>query len=372
MSYISLLIVDDDLNKITAIIDTIKAHYTDILSISQASNVQEAIENLQKKEFHLLITDLQMPLKFDDSPNDKGGEALIRSLYRRRSNVNVPLYIVGLTQFPDLQRSFNGVWNVWQYDSSLVDWKLKLRDLIFHISKIRDRIVSNKIETVFLEGPTDKQILENAINIFFPNMCDKIYFDTIMFGGGASWVERQLFIWAKSLTLKQSSQNEYLKAIGIFDSDQAGFTAISKIRGLIELHSAESKTYSIIRYSSKYSPLLKSIKSKGIELPITLEELFHVEIWKIAEKKNWLQNRDLSKITINRDIISANFRQINIDMLASLGFSSEEILVILHVFKFEHKKDVCNLICNMDLDSRSEMLLSINYLLQDVIEKLKI
>ena len=61
-----------DLNKITSIIIAIREGISETLSINQASCVQEAIEYLQIKEFHLLITDLEMPLKHDGSPDDSG------------------------------------------------------------------------------------------------------------------------------------------------------------------------------------------------------------------------------------------------------------------------------------------------------------
>jgi CheY-like chemotaxis protein len=183
MNYISILIVDDDLNKISVVIETIKEVYSETLSISQASNVQEAIEVLQKDDFHLLITDLLMPLKFDSEPDKRGGESLVKSLYRKKTNVNVPMYIAGLTQFKEIESFFNPVWQVLHYDSSLEDWKIKLRDLISHISSVKSRILANKIETLFVEGPTDKKILADAIKHFFPNLIDKIYINTINYGG---------------------------------------------------------------------------------------------------------------------------------------------------------------------------------------------
>ena len=56
MNHISLLIVDDDLNKISSIIKTIKEVFSETLIIHQASCVQEAIENLQKKDLKYLKT----------------------------------------------------------------------------------------------------------------------------------------------------------------------------------------------------------------------------------------------------------------------------------------------------------------------------
>src|SRR5690606_16829220 len=135
-------------------------------------------------------------------------------------------------------------------------------DLIHHISLVKSRVKANKIETVFVEGPTDKKILESGIKYFFEEYLDKVFIDTINYGGGVAWVERQLFIWAKSLTTKKTA-DVYLKAVGLFDDDKAGNLGIESIRKQIDSDSAEFKTFSIIKSSSKYSVFLKSIKNKG-------------------------------------------------------------------------------------------------------------
>ena len=133
MGQISILIVDDDFAKITSIIKQVREVFSETLDITQASSVQEAIENLQKKEFHLMITDFQMPLREGDAPDDNGGLALLKSLYKKKTAANLPLYIVGLTQFDSLKISYKGVWKVWHYSSELDEWRENIRDLIHHV-----------------------------------------------------------------------------------------------------------------------------------------------------------------------------------------------------------------------------------------------
>ena len=367
MNHISILIVDDDLKKISTIIRTIREVYNDTLSISQASCVHEAIENLQKKEYHLLITDLQMPLKHDDTLNNQGGEVLIKSIYRKRTNANVPMYIVGITQFENLKKDFKGVWKVWHYDSSNDDWKSNLRDLIFHISLIKSRLHSKKIETIFVEGPTDKMLIENTIKHYHSDYLDKVYIDTIEYGGGASWVERQLFIWAKSLTTNTINDN-YLKAVGVFDNDEAGLKAIDRLKNTIEPNSADSKTFSIIKNSYKYSPLLKSIKSKGITFQTTIEDLISIECWIIAEENGWLVKRNISNIVIDTTILDLKKDELNEHTLKENQFDSFEILLIINKINDAYKTQFCKLVCSYD----NSALIPIKYLIEDVFEKLKI
>lgn len=367
MSHIGVLIVDDDLTKISVIIETIQEVVNDTLSISQASSVQEAIENLQKKEFHLLITDLQMPLKHDSSASDDGGRSLIKNMYRKSSNVNIPMYIVGLTQFENLQKDFKGVWKVWHYDSGNEEWKNYLRDLIHHISLVKDRINSERIETIFVEGPTDKKILETTISHFFSNHADKIFIDTINYGGGASWVERQIMIWAKTLARHPKEEGRYLKALGIFDNDYAGTVAINRVRELIEENSAESRTFSILKNCYKYSPILKSIKSKGISFPTAIEDLVDIHQWHIADKNGWLSPRDQRLMEIDQDIIDHSHFKVDNKNLAALGFTQDEILIMSKQVGDNFKKKFCNEACKSP-----SSLISIKYQFCEAIERLKL
>lgn len=367
MSHINILIVDDDLNKISLIIKTIREVYSETLSINQAICVQEAIENLQKNEFHLLITDLQMPLKYDDLPDNNGGKSLIKEIYKKKNKVNVPMYIVGLTQFENLKETFEGVWKIWYFDSSSENWKINLRDLIHHIGLVNYRVKSNKIETLFVEGPTDKKIIECAFRCFYKQYLDKVYVETINIGGGASWVERQLIIWAKTLS-KKSTMDSYIKAIGIFDDDEAGNIAINNIKKQIDENSAECNTFSIVKSSFKYSVLLKSIKKKGITFPTSIEDLTSTECWKMANYNCWLEKRNPTKIKIDQSILDLSNKELSIESLRKNHFSDDEILLITNKVKDDYKRQFCNLVCEGDKDA----LISINHLIKDILFKLKI
>ena len=97
---ISILIVDDDINKASFIISSINTCYK--VDITQASNVQEAKEVLQNNQIHLLITDLKMPLRSGEASNENGGKTLVEALYKSKHKINVPIYIVGLSQYENI------------------------------------------------------------------------------------------------------------------------------------------------------------------------------------------------------------------------------------------------------------------------------
>jgi CheY-like chemotaxis protein len=371
MTNISILIVDDDINKIAAIISAISQSTDQVLVVKQASNVQEAIDWLSRYEFHLLITDLLMPLKYDGAPDPKGGESLIRNMYRRRSKLRIPMYIVGLTQFANLQPTFEGVWKVWTFDIASDEWKKRLRDLIFHIGLVHSRILNEKVETVFVEGPSDHDLLLQALRDFHPEYVGKLRIETRAFGGGASWVERQLVIWAKSLTNKIGS-NEYLKSIGLFDDDEAGKKAIDRLLSTIKIHSAESKTFSILKCNYKFSPLLKSIKNKGLMFATSIEEMIDIEVWQKAKVKGWLVPRNFQSYLIAPELLPLTSECVSEENLSRYCFSADEQLISLFKVNETYKDDFIKAAMAPCLDDRKRILQNIGFIIKEMLLRLKV
>ena len=88
----------------------------------------------------------------------------------------------------------------------------------------------------------------------------------------------------------------------------------------------------------------------------------------ISNHKGWIERRELSKITIDNNILSLKKEDLNIENLKKHHFSDDEILQITSKIKDDNKKQFCNMVCELDKD----VLISVSYLLKDVLEKLKI
>ncbi len=355
---ISILIVDDDMNKIQNIISTIKTKIKDEpLKIDQAISVSEAKEYLLKNKYHLLISDLQMPLHTDGELLPNGGEALIKEIYKKRNKLNVPLYIIGLTQHHEITTNFNNLWKVLFYNMASEDWKTYLRDLIFHIELIKENLNQFLIETIFVEGKNDFKLLQKTTELYFEEFVSNFKIDYVDYGGGTDWVERKIIIWCKSLNKKVDQTP--LKAIGLLDNDLPGLRVISNLKQNISEESAERKTFSILKTCQKYSPILKSIKNKGIEFHTTMEDLIGIEIWKMAKNNNWLEHR--------KDENYVGIDGVCHELLISKGLTEDEILQTLYKVKDEFKDKFTNLAL-----TNSVSLINISYLLKECINKLKI
>lgn len=367
---ISILIVDDDINKINSIIDAIHFYYKNQVEIRQASNVHEAIEVLQKREFHLLITDLLMPVRNGERPIDKGGESLIREIYREKNKTNTPLYIIGLTQFEKVKTNFSSVWKVWQFDPSHEDWKIKLRDLIFHISKVNHKIVAEKKVSIFVEGPTDKDIIALALTLFHTEYLNKLTIETVSYGGGASWVERQLLIWAKTLFRKQNS--DYLQALGLFDNDIAGRQAVDNLRNQISNSSAEQNTFSTLYLDRKYAIHLIPAYTAGLVLPITIEEMIAPSCWYNAKEKGWLTQRKLSEDLLEDPKKWDKTNQSLKDYLSTFTLPEETQMFVENKLKEDCKVKLSNYLKTLNIEEQKQALYAFEPLLADILSKLKL
>lgn len=355
---ISILIADDDMNKIQIIIDTIKDKIKDVpLKIDQVISISEAKESLKKEKYHLLISDLQMPLHESGDLLPNGGEILIKEIYKKSNKLNVPLYIIGLTQHKEFISNFNNLWKVLYFSMSEEQWKIYLRDLIFHIELIKSNLAQFVAETVYVEGINDFKILQKTTELYFPDFLTKFKIDYVEYGGGTMWVERKIVIWSKSLNKKDDKSP--LKAIALFDNDPPGLMAIANLEKTIITHSAERKTFSIIATYHKFSPILKSIKSKGVHFYTTMEDLIGIETWKSAKENNWLELRCSKDFTNNEDFDEKT--------LLSYGLTDDEILQTLYKVKDDYKNNFTNLALN---DKNN--LINISYLLSECITKLKL
>lgn len=366
---ISILIVDDDLNKISNIIGCIHTSNFYQIDIKQASDAQGAIELMQKYHFHLLITDLLMPLRKDEAAVENGGFVLVRQIYKERE-IKIPLYIIALTQYKTLTLNFNHIWMVWEYNPSLDKWRNNLKDIITHIDRVNYKIIRDKKPTLFVEGETDKVILEYSLKLFYPKFIDKINIDAIKRGGGASWVGRQLIIWGK--TLFRQMNGEYLQAVGLFDNDSAGIEEIKSLNNSIVSDSAERQTFSLQKLEVKHAAHLLPIYQKGLIIPIRLEELYSPICWKYADEKGWLVNKSLIDELVNKpkkwDPNNQSFK----DYLTTLNLSSDLSLYLNKKVGDDYKTQLTKYILSLEREKATEILQSVNYLLSDIFVKLKI
>ncbi|MFL5741011.1 MAG: hypothetical protein ACJ75B_12390 [Flavisolibacter sp.] len=358
-----ILIVDDSTDKLSDIISVIR-ETSNSFEIESSSNCIDAINKLRNK-FDLIILDLLLPLREGDDPSPSNGEHVVKEIYRN-TRLKPPTYILCLTQFDELITDFHPIWRTLKYDPSTIQWKLALRELMIYITRqysTEDRIIIEKVPTIYLEGKTDLRIYEESMRLFFPSLVNRINIKSDI-GAGADWVTRQLIIWASSLPKNEAGQ--YIKSAGVYDNDSKGKEAIEELHRNIGHTSAESKCVKAFKYNQNYAKHLIPIYKKGIKLPICLEEMFDSVYWRFAALKNWLVDREDEDFLLE-DPTRWNKREMSLnDHIKSLGLTENEKLYLNKVCR-DKKSDFCSYVLSLNQQDRKAALSCMSIFLKDVI-----
>ncbi|EEH94087.1 hypothetical protein CSAG_02441 [Citrobacter portucalensis] len=148
---IKVMIVEDDIIKRNDIISFFNLHGIMPPAIYSVDNVADALLNLRKIKFDIVVLDLNLPLRRNDpSPTKDGGKKILYSLPNKR--YIAPTYLLGLTQFDDYQvanepdfRQFD--FNIYSYNNDF--WKKILENKIYWLLKnvtvTNDRTTDQKI-----------------------------------------------------------------------------------------------------------------------------------------------------------------------------------------------------------------------------------
>lgn len=288
-----ILIVDDSLNKLSdvskVLIDTGKK-----VEIKTVEDIQGALAFLIENSVDFLILDLFLP--FRKGKNEKilpnGGSFLLNEINRKKDSIILPKYIIGLSQYHDQSTNFSDIWQVIEYSPSHTKWSNTLKSYVLHIEKILSQQDDNKensriVPTLYVEGLTDVDILTRVVELHFPNYKDKFSIVSQK-NAGANWVAQQLIIWGHQLN--RDANDKLIKAIGLFDSDEAGIKAKKDVNNkLTSLNQLESiKTNNIL---PKYSMNLLEYYKRGLKIEIEIESLLPTEFLIYADKKGWLEYR---------------------------------------------------------------------------------
>ncbi|MBN8625959.1 MAG: response regulator [Planctomycetes bacterium] len=128
---ISVLIVEDDKSKRAKIVNAISAgDFKSEIHIVEAASVATAAANLEQSHFDLMILDVQLPKRDNESAHPENGAELLRQV-QVRSTFHRPTHIVGLTGYGDVfdrysQQFAEFNWTLLLYDNTSDGWQRRL------------------------------------------------------------------------------------------------------------------------------------------------------------------------------------------------------------------------------------------------------
>lgn len=194
--------------------------------------------------------------------------------------------------------------------------------------------------TIFVEGETDISVFEKAFELFAPHLLTKVTIRSAN-SAGANWVKDMLISWAHGRVAH--------KALGICDSDEAGTHARQDVHENPRVQSAnqsfnkDGNKQHIQVLQLQKPPALLPIFQKGLKLPIALEELFPISIWRHAEAQNWLVERT-NIVRLNQfTALGTTFE----DYCRSKEATDDELFILTKCVPMETKEKFAKYVCKL-------------------------
>ena len=361
----NILIVDDNNDKIAKIVSVIK-DVSENFSIDTVIDSVSAQIKLQQVKYDFLLLDLLLPLRRGSEPVPDGGQKLLKEIYRNKK-IKVPTIIAGITQYEECKGHFSSIWKLLFFNK--VEWIDDLKEIILHIERSiqnQSDTLTIKRPTVVVEGETDYIILHESLKIFAPDFTEKI---EIKFqkSGGANWVSNQIVTWAFSHN--KNKDGTLVKCIGLLDGDQAGIDANKEINRVVKSDSTGANSFKIIKLSPEYAPDTVPLYKKGLALPVTLEELYPPEFWKLSENNNWVESRTNLDLLLKEPKKWNKLNQSLNDYISTLELQPHEE-IYLKQFKLSSKENVVKYIENLETAEKRILLRNFEKLVNDMINYL--
>ncbi len=163
-------------------------------------------------------------------------------------------------------------------------------------SEVEQLALANR-RKIFVEGDTDKIILEKALRVFSPDKAGEIDVETKV-GAGINYVIDMLQSWRS----KSKHHPELPKAAGVLDLDPEARNAIKKWNSVPD-NIRSAKCFKLPT-PPHFHPLLQA----GFNVPIVLECLYDRPSWEWAYERTHLKRRDITGVIskeLNNQIVSA-------------------------------------------------------------------
>jgi len=361
-----ILIIDDSIDKISELTKLINESYPEAY-IETSENITSAINLFQNQQiYNLAVVDVFIPLRKGEEPKRNGGELLIKELYRKQETLNLPNYIIGLTQYDEgLLENFSSIWKIIKFEYNSDIWKKSFSQLLLHINSTTFFDFNEKDfkPSLYVEGLTDKIYLNIAVELFYPKYKD--LFEIIsQKSAGANWVANQVAIWA--ISKKKYDSGQYILAIGLLDADEAGNKARKDIFDRIKTEN-EQKCFKLININQDYSQELIEFYKKGCKIEVEIESLFPFEVIIHAEEQGWLEHRSPTFVENPKDW--KQHEETSLSYIMKKGITDNQSLYLKKV-KRNNKMDFCNYI--KGLDDKEIIFSNFKLLIENILKDFKL
>lgn len=170
--------------------------------------------------------------------------------------------------------------------------------------EVAKRLADQRVPTLFVEGETDRKVFELAF-AHFRELSGPIE----IFSGGedygsANALASRALAWL--LIMRHRPVSARTKALALFDQDDAGIAARTKLTGdMTKLAIQNLPQFKVEQVPAAEN--IREMRQRGYLVPVDLESLYIDEVWLVAEDKGWLEDRVEFQTLIRKDLVQQMF-----------------------------------------------------------------
>jgi hypothetical protein len=213
------------------------------------------------------------------------------------------------------------------------------------------RMAQENCPRIFVEGESDRLVLQRALALFFPGAVNQVRFETKLRGAGHSYVIDMLSGWRS----QHKHHPDRPKAAGIVDGDASEERAAFN-RQKDNVLSAKCFLYPTPAH-------IQRARAAGFKVHATLETLYPRAVWAYAERCGHLERRDPSKVypsSLIRQIVQG-------EVEPSAGLDPEWEIFVTHDFSGERKISTARRLSQESDDACRDSLAAFESVLRDAL-----
>lgn len=203
------------------------------------------------------------------------------------------------------------------------------------------------VNLVYVEGITDKMILEKAIEFFSRDKSIiKVETGKETRGAGVNWVKDNSLSWVYDTNKKE-------KLFILLDNDTDGNAVKKELQETPKFKSKETEKQVKIKLLDSPSHIINFYK-KGVfkleDYDFSIEQMFALAYWNDAKEKNWLENKE--------DIHKLNLRlgadETPKSHIINKGLSEAELIYVFHKINPDKKIAFAEYLCKQNKEAFCE------------------
>ena len=263
---------------------------------------KQFLEIIAKDDRHQLFLTTHSPIIYameDPGEVDPADEAwLYRYFVEKRENFSV----ITRRALPDVHESMG----LMPLIAPHIEQAKKEQDRLRQELRAAKTIADRRLPTIFLEGETDRIVINKAIQIFAQDFEDKLFLQAggVNEYGSANALASRSLAWA--LEMRHRRQEARVKALAVFDGDGEGRKANRRVReDLRKLGIQRGPDFRTKVLDTP--PNLRKLKQAQFELPIDLEAYLDDTVWEVAETKGWLEDVEDPRAGLSDNMVKTFF-----------------------------------------------------------------